>query len=116
MATGLSMGGIIAAITADIPVYAAIAAGVGGASGICNTIFRIYKNAELIRNLFATHTMNPEINPHMNPHMSSSDFNSMIEAKYDGQSNVDFNTQVIKQSGGYKESFMALMREMRPKW
>ncbi|ABC29725.1 hypothetical protein HCH_02953 [Hahella chejuensis KCTC 2396] len=84
LATGLSMGGIIAAITADIPVYAAIAAGVGGASGICNTIFRIYKNAELIRNLFATHTMNPEINPHMNPHMSSSDFNSMIEAKYDG--------------------------------
>ncbi|MDG9666753.1 hypothetical protein ONV78_03320 [Hahella sp. CR1] len=84
LATGLSMGGIIAAITADIPVYAAIAAGVGGAGGICNTIFRIYKNAELIRNLFATHTMNPEINPHMNPHMSSSDFNTMIEAKYEG--------------------------------
>ncbi|WP_220457804.1 hypothetical protein, partial [Vibrio marinisediminis] len=47
-------------------------------------IFLLYKNAELIRNLFATHTMNPEINPHMNPHMSSGDFNTMVEAKYEG--------------------------------
>ncbi|AZZ92868.1 hypothetical protein EUZ85_19915 [Hahella sp. KA22] len=81
---GLSMGGIIAAISADMSAVSAITTAVGGLSGLGSTIFLLYKNAELIRNLFATHTMNPEINPHMNPHMSSGDFNTMVEAKYEG--------------------------------
>ncbi|MDG9666744.1 hypothetical protein ONV78_03275 [Hahella sp. CR1] len=81
---GMSMGGIIAAISADMSAFSALAAAVGGMSGLGSTLFLLYKNAELIRNLFATHTMNPEINPHMNPHMSSGDFNTMVEAKYEG--------------------------------
>ncbi|ABC27311.1 hypothetical protein HCH_00400 [Hahella chejuensis KCTC 2396] len=84
----------------SIAMGAPIISTFGGAAAVTVTAIGVLFGASKIRNIIANSSKSTVLNPHYHP----------------TKSNVDFNTQVIKQSGGYKESFMALMREMRPKW
>ncbi|AZZ92922.1 hypothetical protein EUZ85_20195 [Hahella sp. KA22] len=95
-ASAFGTGFKIGSIAMGAPIISTFGGGAAAAVSAVGLLF----GASKIRNIIANSSRSPVLNPHLNP----------------TKSNVDFNTQVINQSGGFKQSFMALVRDVRSRW